>query len=303
VARKNFGGFRMPQAPYRADKDAPESLPQNKRLEIEGMSQPEDGGRAKGLRRPIVLNSPLIRPLQARALARRLEKSANDGDYPHSMACALFMRWFRYRFIGALWRLYAEQLQVGSPKTFTIIPRAWEFRPEELMDVDPRRLMASLRSILYKMGAKGADGWLIVFLHGEYDPVAGVFRIHVHGLASLEMIQVVKRLRELPQFKTRRLSPTGVPEAIYRPVRISWKPLADLPAPLSYLAQSFWPSRAIYVDQYGKNRRQKLKRRIPEPYHSLVLLWLDRWHPDDLMLRIHLLVRDGHLIPTRGPSG
>lgn len=300
MARDCFGGFKAPESPYRADKDAPDVLANNKRFETKGKCKKESATRAKGLRRPIVLNSPLVQPLQAQALARKLERSADDGDYPVSPACALFMGWFRYRFIAALWKLYAEQLVADSPKTLTIIPRAWEFTPEQLMDADPRRLLESLRTTLYKMGAKDADGWLIMFLHGEYDPVAGVFRLHVHGLASADMIEVVKKLRKLDQFKTRKLGPTGGPEAIYRPVRIRGMALTDLPAPLSYIAQSFWPSRAIYVDQDGNNRRQKLKRRIPEPYHSLVLLWLDRWNVNDLMLRIHLRVSNGCLVPTRG---
>ena len=303
MARKLMGGFRIPEFPYRADKDAPESLPANKRFEIKAGCMEECAFRGRSMRRPIVLTSPLIQPLQAKALARKLEKSGEEGDYPLSLACAVFMALFRRRFIGALWKLYAEQLLVCSPRTFTIVPRAWEFTPDELLDVDSRRLKASLTTALYKMKAKDAGGWLIAFLHGEYDPVAGVFRLHVHGLASGQMIKVVERLRKLPQFKTRRLKSDGTPEAIYRPVRIRRKGLADLPAPLAYVAQSFWPSRAIYVDQDGKNRRQKTKRRIPEPYHSLVLLWLDRWHVDDLMLRIGLQVSNGDLVPTRRRGG
>ena len=302
MARDCFGGFRVPEAPYRASRDAPKDLPDNKRFDTPAKCKTECSIRAKGLLRPIVLKSPLIHPLRARVLAKELERSANKGDYPYSLACSLFMGWFRYRLIGALWKLYAEQLHVGRPQTFTIIPRAWEFTPEQLMDEDPRRLMASLRTILYNKGARDADGWLVAYLHGEFDPIARVYRLHVHGLASPTMIQVVKRLREIPQFKTRRLDPKGKPEAIYRPVRIKWKPLTDIPAPLSYVAQSFWPSRAIYVDQYGKNRRQKLKRRIPEPYHSQVLLWLDRWHVNDLMLRIHIPVSNGCLVPRRRSS-
>jgi len=77
-------------------------------------------------------------------------------------------------------------------------------------------------------------------------------------------------------------------------------PLTNMPAPATYVMQSYWPSRAYFLDADGKERRVRRKRAIPEPYHSKLLLWMDRWEPKDLALLIGLRVTREGLIGTRG---
>lgn len=185
---------------------------------------------------------------------------------------------------------------------FTIIPASWEFTAEQLLAVNPVLLLAALRTALYEMGAATATGWIFLGFHGEFDPVAKVYRLHVHGIAYGGMVQVVDRLRTLPNYKTSRLLPDGSPSPVYRRVRMTRERVNRLPRPLTYLVQSFWPARALWVSEDGRRRRARQKRRIPEPYHSQVLLWLDKWSIDDLTLMIGLRVTKNGLTQTKPVS-
>jgi hypothetical protein len=185
---------------------------------------------------------------------------------------------------------------------FAIIPVTWEFAADKLWTVNAILLMAAFRTALYKVGAAAATGWIFLYLHGEFDPVAKVYRLHVHGIAYGGMVQVVDRLRTLPNYRTARWLPDGSPSPVYRRVRMTRKPLNRLPRPLTYLVQSFWPARALWVSDDGRHRRARQKRRLPEPYHSQVLLWLDKWSIDDLTLMIGLRVTKTGLTQTKSVS-
>jgi hypothetical protein len=183
--------------------------------------------------------------------------------------------------------------------TFTLIPRGWTFTPEQLASVIPGLLLNAFLTDLYRKGAASARGWLFAFIHGEFDPVAGVFRLHIHGACSPEMVAVLDRLRTMPKYKSARQLPDGSWDPIYRRVWVRRKPLHSMPDPITYVMQSFWPSRPIYIDEDGKRRRVRQKRAIREPYHSMMLLWLDRWQVKDLTLMVGLRVTRGGLIETR----
>lgn len=184
----------------------------------------------------------------------------------------------------------------------TIIPRTWEFTPETLTDANPKLLLSALRNALYGCGAAKATGWLIVFVHGEFDPVAGVYRLHVHGFAYGEMVQVVDRLRKLPNYETLHRLKDGSPSPVYRRIKLTRKPLTKLPRPITYRVQSYWPSKALVICDDGKRIRARRKQRIIEPYHSQVLLWLDKWGLEDLTLMIGLRVTKDGLIQTKRSS-
>ncbi|MXP29819.1 hypothetical protein GRI58_13475 [Porphyrobacter algicida] len=206
------------------------------------------------------------------------------------------MRRHRIRVVGSLCRLYEEA--DAQATTFTIIPRHWEFTPDELMGVDPKALLRRLRADLYRAGAAKTKGWMFVYIHGEYDPNAKVYRLHVHGLCSNEMVPVLDRLRKKPNYKSVRTLPDGSWSPVYRRVWVRRKPLYDLPYPLTYLMQSFWPSRPIFINEAGQRRRVRDKRAIPEPFHSQVLLWLDQFELQDLALLIGLRVTRNGLQQT-----
>ncbi len=187
-------------------------------------------------------------------------------------------------------------------KAVTIIPITWEFKPEELERVLPALLLASMLAALYEKGAAKANGWLIVFIHGEYDPVGKVYRLHLHGYAYGEMVQVVDRLRLLPNYQTQRYRRDGSLSPVYRRVQVSRKRPKTRLRQITYRLQSYWPSKAVIISDDGKRIRARRKQRIAEPYHSQVLLWLDKWDIADLTLMVGLRVTKAGLIQTKRSS-
>jgi hypothetical protein len=249
----------------------------------------------------LTVGSELIDREQAMSLADQLKHSAEAGRCSISIVDNLYMRMLRVRVVGWL-LLLLSTMGVLSATVFTVLPKSWEFTPEEFNDADPLRLLAAFRSALYAKEAALIDGWLIAFIHGEFDPVARVYRLHLHGLCSWTLAAVIDALRNDPNYRTERLLPNGEWNPVYRRVWVTRKPLTNLARALSYLVQSFWPSRPIYVSADGKRRRVRDKRRIPEPYHSQVLLWLDRYRLRDLTLMIGLRVTRSGLKRTQRGS-
>ena len=184
-------------------------------------------------------------------------------------------------------------------KAVTIVPRNAEREPHQLMDLDPNRLTDALAAALYAKGAAKASGWLIVFLHGEHEPRRNVYRPHFHGYAYGGMVDVVRRLRELPNYKTRKFGKDGRVNAVYRPVQVKQKRPRNFRRQIAYRLQSYWPAKAIIISDDGQHKRARRRRRIPEPYHSQVLLWLDRWKLSDLTLMIGLRVTRNGLVQTK----
>ena len=89
---------------------------------------------------------------------------------------------------------------------------------------------------------------------------------------------------------------------VYQKVHFSRRPLRNVPYALSYRLQSYW-SKTVTVN-LGDNEnprmvRQSRQGRIPEPYHSLSLLWLDRWRLQDLTLLVKLGVTTKGLVRSK----
>lgn len=292
MSQRNIAHIGKPERRYRVDigSNARESG-----FEKLKSSQAEDLLRAKQLRKAARCYPELIDREAALTLARRLETAGNGGKVPKSLASSTYMRSKRIKVSGALLKLMRAQ-------AITILPMTWEFTPDELERVRPALLMSALLAALYGQGAAKAKGWLICFLHGEYDPVGKVYRLHVHGYAYGEMVQVVDRLRTLPNYRTQRYLRDGSLSPVYRRVQIRRKPSDDILRQVTYRLQSYWPSRAIIISDDGKRIRARQKQRIAEPYHSQVLLWLDKWKLADLTLMIGLRVTKAGLIQTKRSS-
>jgi len=257
----------------------------------------EDRLRARGLRKSAARFPELINGEEAEGLAAQLQLSGDGFACPHTLASSVYMRSLRGNIGGHLWRL-VDRVGVDRVHSFTVIPKSWEFTAQQLADVDPRLLLRALLGAMYTRGAGQANGWVIAFIHGEWDP-AGVFRLHVHGFASGGMVGVIDRLRELPNYETLRILSNGKLNPVYRRVRISWKPLKNLPSPITYRLQAYWPSRALFISDNGARVRARRKHRIAEPQHSQVLLWMDRWQIADLTLMVGLRVTKTGLVQTK----
>lgn len=212
---------------------------------------------------------------QLRALAKAIR-------YQSTPASSRYMRKHRIRIAGALWALIeGEGCKMA---TFTLLPRRWEFQGGQLHQADPNKLLAQLRIALHRAGASKANGWLFIGLHGEHEPAEDVYVLHAHGLAVGDMINVVDRLRHTGLARSVRVK--GANEKVFQRVRLSRAPLRFLPEPLTYVLQGFWPERTRFQKPDGGVARQRRKRRIEEPRHTEVLLWLNRWRLNELTLLV-----------------
>jgi hypothetical protein len=200
------------------------------------------------------------------------------------------MRRLRNRIFSQLWKLV--DAYPGLVTTFTAIKRGWEFTPEQLLDADLDKLLAGFLSDLNRRGAANATGWLIAFVHGEYETPTGLFRLHLHGVVADGMMAVLEKLRAGPMYKHE------AGDIVRVRLRINRKPLTNLPYPLTYCLKGYWPWKHVILGANGKRRTRRHKR-IPEPYHTLVLLFLDRLSINDLVVVKHLHVRRGQLKCSR----
>lgn len=257
--------------------------------------------RAEDRRRSVALARTISRcpgrfdvPWASR-LAMALAANAQGTDEFETLASRVYMRGLRVKVGGAVWQLVDSE---PGCTTCTILGRSWEVAPDRLTDVDPIALLRAFRADLYRAGLAGSGGWLFAVWHGEYDPIAGIFRLHLHIVCSPAMIPVIDGLRSASNYKFASSLPDGGWDPVYRRIRINRKDLHSLPDPLTYLLQSFWPSRPILITEVGSRRRVRQKRAIPEPYHSMVLTWLDRWSLKDMTLLVGLRVTREGLIRT-----
>jgi len=102
---------------------------------------------------------------------------------------------------------------------------------------------------------------------------------------------VVDRLRELKKYQNPTVPRGSAKKRLPPRVVISREPLTDLPHPLTYFLQSFWPHRP--KGKFGgrtEEKRGERRRRIPEPSHTQKLLWMDLWSLADITLLVGLRV-------------
>lgn len=222
----------------------------------------------------------------ARRLAKRLDYKGRGKKPPKSISSSAYMRRLRNRIFSQIWRLVTKYS--GRVTTFTAIKRGWEFTPKELAGVNLEKLLNGFLSDLNRRGAGQAEGWLIAFIHGEFETPAHIYRLHVHGIAAGAMIDVVDRLRKGRKYKYR----PG--DSVRFRVRIDRKQLTHLPHPLTYCFKSYWPWKHVVIGTNGKRRTRRHKR-IPEPYHTQVLLFFDKHVPGDFVVLKHLSVSKGQL--------
>ena len=217
---------------------------------------------------------------------RWLRKSIKLANTP---ASSVYMRKQRDRIVGHLWAAIADNIETAF--TFTLAPRSCEVQGGRLDNLDPRKILQKLRSALIRAGFDGRNGWLVCFIHGEHEPNDDVFVVHVHGVGVGSARSAINNLRKQRDFAPRE---ARAAERVYHRVRMSRKKLTGLPEPLTYVVQSFWPERAAFENVEGKRKRQRNKRRIEEPRHTEVLLWLDKWRLRNTCLMMGIQVtREG----------
>lgn len=301
MARLGIHQLRRPPKKYRPDLAQPP--PGKKHFETRADARREEELRRKALRKA------------ARGLLRRASnvQTANDlarrlngrGDHP-SMASPVCMREQRIRIIGHLHRLI-KMTAGSSERLFDIIPRGWRVRRRDLLRFNVRARLSAFRSALNRertalrrenarVGRPNNPdaGWLIMFVHGDWDVRAERYQLHVHGVASGEMVEVVRRLGTRRNFKSAH---TGEESAWSRVIVKAQAP-TDLPYPLTYRLKSYWLATPSYVNAEGRVRRSPQQRRLVEPQHTQVLFWMDQWRLQDICLMMGIQVTRKGLTPT-----
>ena len=247
--------------------------------------------RAKLLRQSADKHPETIDPEAALGLAKRLSSRPRMG--PHCLCDPRLMRRIRNRVGGWLWHLVDKY---GGPVcTVTLVPRGWAFTPDELQCVDPNKLLNRLRTDLLRCAPNSGKGWAIYFLHGEFQTAQGAYPMHVHGVAGGAMVKAVDALRKRKNYASTRKKGQDNTQRVVQ----SQKPLTNLPEPLTYLLKSYWPKKwKGYVSGVDTERRSRDHGRIPEPYHSQYLLWLDQLELKDITLLMGVRVGKKEFILT-----
>lgn len=294
MPRPSIDDLRRELRSYRLSAQVPD-------FETDDFVRKQDGIRAKGLRSPLIGTGGRVDLAEAARLSAALQAAADGGKAPRSLASSTHYRKLRNRTLGAVWQ-FADTCGVAPQATAHLVSRNLAFTPEELHDVDPRELRDNLRQDFIRAGAGRAEGALIAFLHGEFEPEEAWFQLHFHALIVGDYVDVVEGLRGTPKYRVHRQRGADGQPPIPRPIVV--QKLIDRSRQLSYLLKSFWPSRRIGpVGDGGAEKRNRNGSRIPEPYHSEVLLWLDRWKLSDLTLMMGAQVRNGRICltsPSRG---
>jgi len=126
----------------------------------------------------------------AENLAEKLDYTKHGAECPQTLASCGYMRDQRIRVVGGMWKL-SKSSEFGAPSVFTAIARGLEIPGKALNSINPQSICAAFRSDLNRSGAVEANGYLIAFLDGEYEPNTDVWRLHFHGLVAGEMRHVM----------------------------------------------------------------------------------------------------------------
>ncbi len=284
MSRRGIGGLSKPPGIYEIKASI---LDDGSWFAFETLDEArtEDETRVKLLTRLISKKSRVDhqwRRSEIRALIDRVETAS-------TIASAIRMRKHRKRVGGHLAWLIDRTFD--DVRFFSLLPTNWVYPSGTLSKADAEKLLASLRQALRRKGANRASGWLFAYIDGEYDPTSNTFRLHVHGLASGEMVGVVRSLKS-----TRNLQPEGKSKlagAARRPVQS--KKVVKTPKRLAtYCVKSFWCERTVFEDREMKSKRPRGRRRINylQPFAEH-LLWQDRWSIQNLALLMGMSVRKG----------
>lgn len=271
----------LPPAKYKYRRDVKAAI------EKVQAARAEDRLRAQRLSWPSVQSSDIVDADKAVALSDVLLAASDGKVIPATMASATYLRRQRIKLASSLWQFLDERPLAAA--TFTLLSKDWQVPVDELEKADPRRVLNGCRSDLIRQGAGSADGAIIMANDGQFEPNRKIYGLHVHGVAvGEEMIRSIDSLRGLAKYRPVKAS--AAVAGISRPVRISREPLQNLPHPLTYLLKSYWPCRWAPDSDEEQQRKERRKRRIPEPYHSQLLLWLNQWRLSDMTLMIGMYV-------------
>lgn len=251
-------------------------------LETMDDAKTEDAFRIWRLQSPTVIKSELLESDWAANLALRLQLILRSDPSLPTLASRVSMRTSRLKVTAALGE-FLERENTSPYVSFTILSKQWNVAPANLLGVSAKRLLRAFRADLDRCGGTQTPGSLFAAIDLEFEPHRSLFVLHIHGVASGGMIAALDRLRQLRKYRPVRKEQAGaVP--LFRPIVVKKINRRNV-RPLTYLLKSYWTSTwRGEVQEDGKFRTARISQRIPEPYHSLALLWFHQHSLKDITL-------------------
>ena len=300
MPRPNITMLTLPPRRYRlsAKVDGFETLAEAKA---------EDRKRARLLRKDAAKTKSGWGAMAA-ALADRIDPDLSS-HVPVTLASNRYKRRHRRRTVGHVaW--VASRRRDGRICNFTVIRKDWTRHTDTLDGTNLERILRQFREDLDRAKAtfkrkllqrgkpahKPWDGWIWAEIHGEHEPETDSFPIHVHGVATGDMIEVLDCLRRQRVYK-RWAADGDIPPA-KRPVVLSRKRFFNLLSGIAYNSKSYWPSKRLGLVKSGAVKKQRFHSRIQNPQHSHVLLFLDQWTLPQITLLYGLTIRNGRLVKS-----
>lgn len=273
--------------------------PQFEGLETELEAKKEDHERGRRL-----LWRKGKTPQERDACAELASRVCQARSIPQTLASKRYVRLIRACLAANLLKL----LRLAPDERVylvTLIPAGHAFTIDELMQVDPRLLVQRLRVTLGRCGANpGVSGWAFGYLDGEYNLATGLFQLHWHLIVTGDLIKVFQRLKRRTAYKSvKRVADN--PDGVATRVHIREVDDPQNPRPLTYVMKGSWYARWRGETGDNEDEVQRVvgpRVRIPEPYHSRVLLWLDQWEFNDMLIMINLKLGKGTLYRVQVPN-
>ncbi len=239
--------------------------------------------RARALSR---LESPnRLKELRARQIGKSIERGVLSGEAPATLASTLQHREVRIPILSALWKA-VDGVGRENAAFVTLRPTGMLVPGDELQSVDLALLCKRLRNDFDRSGVTAAKGFAFVGIHAEFDAnrgTSGVRDFHWHGIFVGEKIEALEALREMHKYQAGRVHPLEQGLKENPRVRIR-KGLYNLPDPLAYCLESWWPHRPTILFPAGTRERSKIKRRRPSPYFEQWLFWMHRQRIEDFVV-------------------
>jgi hypothetical protein len=219
------------------------------------------------------LPPPSIDDDAAHSLLEKLQSNVAEESFEPTLASSLSMRRTRKKVIGALLRAL-EHIPDADLRTFTVLNRNWVFTPQQLNSISASTLKNRFRTHLERAGVLEIPGFFVAFLHGEFEPSAGVYVIHFHGVSTAEKAEALRGLKNQPGYVR---SDTGA-----APIKI--QRVNDRVPQFTYLLKSYWPQKAVRRCSDGEERRDRRGSRIPGLFQTQYLIWLDQQSLGDMTI-------------------
>ncbi|WP_156405487.1 hypothetical protein [Sphingomonas sp. Root710] len=245
-------------------------------------------------------NYPDLPNLDARELLRRLKKGVATQVPSPTAACPVFTDELRHRVVGNLWPHVEDEL-AGIVVTATLMPTGLWVPAGQLQHQIPRLMMRRLCSDFDRVGVTTQTGFVMAGLHAEFDERREGYDFHYHLVAGGWKARALEALRDRPKYSVGRSEPHEMGMADRPRVRISKQVLTNLPDPLTYSIQYWYPHRPTKI--VGHNplqiQRSEFRYRIPEPYHTEWMVWMDKHPVQDFVLFNGLKPTRSGLKPTK----